>query len=251
MKGHRINISFSGTSSTEDISSETEEDITPPPTRKIVKTKIVKQPTPHTTVDDINITLPTRICVLGVSQSGKSTLIRRLVKSLTQKNKNIVATWFFGSNCSEEVWIPKLFRQEKISKHKLNNIRALQQTREFRASHQIIILDDILLERLHNDKFWSDFISTSRHQRITIIFSCQYIKVLSPIMRDNIQRFFVCSSNNNSCDALHGLSSNADKYSFRASLSKARKGACLLFSTIPGEQELTTIKVDPLEPQDY
>ena len=185
--------------------------------------------------------------MLGPPQSGKSTLIRHIIKEFKSKN-NVSSVWFFGSYSHEEVWLHPKFRYPKISKTKIDAIRAMMRTPAFKNTHCIIVLDDVIIENFHRSPFWADFIATSRHDNITVLIGMQYLKSLSPQIRENCQYYFITALNNTTCDSLHGLSNIPDKYAFRKQLTTAWKGHPILFRTVPGEKEITPLTVEALEP---
>lgn len=208
-----------------------------------------KQPT-ITGINSCNLSLPTRLLVLGPSGSGKTTAIRHLVKYFKSLG-NVAGVWFFGASSDEEKWLPSQYRYQRVSKSKIEAIRKLQKTPKFKDYHQIIILDDILDTKFHSDTFWSHFVSTCRHQNITLIIGLQYLKGVPPIFRENISTYIICSSNNSNSESLYSLSRNPNKYKFKQLLSESKlvKGRPMVFSTIPGTQELTQISLSKLESQ--
>ena len=110
-------------------------------------------------IQDLKITLPERVMVLGGSESGKTTLIRHLVAQM-QKHNRVACVWYIGSNSAEETWVPAKFRRAQVSKPLLDNIRKVQRNKQFEGLHQVIVIDDALSESFHRDKWWNQYIST-------------------------------------------------------------------------------------------
>ena len=258
MSRHNINITFENSNEEEDSNlsdSDGEDEVEPrvvETTTKPVRSQnkeVVNRVSKENTISDLNLQLPTRLCTLGSSQSGKSTLIRHMIKEFKSKF-NVSSVWWMGSSAHEESWLSPKFRYQAISRTKIDAIRKLMKTNAFKNTHCIIVLDDILTEKFHNNRWWNGFISTCRHDHITLIFGIQHLKSMSPTIRDNVQYYFVCSLNNSTCDALHGLSNTPDKYQFRKQLTAAKLGHPILFCTIPGQKEIQHLTVGRCEPED-
>lgn len=200
-------------------------------------------------IHDINFVPPNRLVILGSTDSGKTTTIRNIIVSL-RNNYSIAAVWCFGRSADEETWIPRGFRSTTVDKEQLDKIRNIQNTKPFKDLHQIVILDDILGTNFHQDKWWSDFISTCRKQRITIIFSIQHLKAVPPVIRENCHKYIICNCDNGTAEALYALAScGTSKSQFKNLLSGKTfvKGRPVLFDRTPGAQELTKLSVPRLE----
>lgn len=252
---HRVNVQFNDSEDTEELSQddvdhsdeylESDADEVQPR----VLNAMTQTPKTNNTISSINLQLPSRLVLLGPSQSGKTTIIRHIIKHL-KSQFNICSIWWFGSSANEETWLSPKFRYDRISKTKIDAIRVLMRKPAFKSTHSIIVLDDVISEKFHRERWWSDFIATSRHDNITVLIGMQYLKSLSPQIRDNVQQYIICSLNNGTCDALHSLSNTPDKYAFRKQLTTAKKGSPILFNTVPGEKEIQHLTIAPLEAKD-
>lgn len=218
--------------------------------KKTIPITIPKKPQ-LPSIGDLPLELPSNICVLGPTKSGKSTIIRHLV-NMFKKRYLIAAVWLFGTSSHEETWISKDCRYSQISKTKLEAIRTLGSSKEFQKNkyYQIVILDDVLGENFHRDRWWSGFISSCRHDNIAIIFGIQYLKALSPCIRNNCLQFIIASANNSTLDALHDLARTPNKSKFRETFSdnNLKKGTPILFDCTPSSKEFTKFIVGKLEP---
>ena len=99
------------------------------------------------TLSSLPLELPDRICVLDPCQSGKTTttVIRHLITLFKQKY-NLADIWLFGKSSHKETWLHNKFRYNNISKSKIDSIRKLNSSPQFKSNntHQLIVLDDIL-----------------------------------------------------------------------------------------------------------
>ena len=119
--------------------SESNEDIDEPVIEKKTLPIVVHKKPLFPTIKDLPLELPSNICVLGQTKSGKSTLIRHLVKLF--KNRYLVAGIFwFGTSSHEETWLNKDYRYQRISKTKLEAIRKLGSSKEFQQKKYYQIL---------------------------------------------------------------------------------------------------------------
>lgn len=220
MSNHQINILYDDKQS----DSSEEEEVTQVP------------------ISNIDCNLPDRIVVVGGSMSGKTTVIRNLVQIMKKKNR-VGAVWWLGKNSSEETWLPEQFRRNNISKKLLTSIQESQKKPVMNGIHQIVILDDVLEEQFHRDKWWDGFISSCRHQLITLIFGIQYLKSISPCIRNNVQRFIVTHANNETLDSLNKLSSVPNRQDWRNTFTKIKIGQPVVMDCRPGKNELVLLSV--------
>jgi energy-coupling factor transporter ATP-binding protein EcfA2 len=201
-------------------------------------------------IDQLELLYPDRALILGPSGSGKSTLLRHLVRRYIRSGKlitkNANSVFWFGKNQHEERWLPKGHGYTDISKSKLTEIRKMMKS--FPGKHVVIVLDDVLGESFHHDKFYADFISTCRHERVILLIGLQFINAVPPVFRENINRYFVTKANNKTKAALFGLSSEANEWDFKNRLSNFALGSCMLLDLRPGtDQECVRLEFPNLE----
>jgi ABC-type glutathione transport system ATPase component len=209
-----------------------------------------KNELPEIEIEDLELIFPNRICVMGASGSGKSTIIRNLV-NLYLETGVVTGVWWFGSSVRDER-LPKGHGEETINKAKIDKIRQMQRTPNMKKAYQIIVLDDILTQKFHQDKWWDGFISTCRHDRIILVLGLQYCKSISPSMRENFQQFICTSLTNQTVSALYSLSQNPDQWRFRKSLSGIKLGTAKLIDFRPSaHHEITNIIVPKCEAINY
>lgn len=158
--------------------------------------------------DSKNINNPTNILLLAPTQSGKTELIKTMVRQMHDQFHDI---YFFGKNSSEEIWLPRSHRFSSIDKEKIQKLRGKGKKYKAAGLRMLFIFDDILGENFHRDKFWDDFISTVRHEGISVIFSIQYCKSIPPCMKDNIKLIYILHTNKDTSTAIHGITSGEMK----------------------------------------
>jgi GTPase SAR1 family protein len=232
---HSINILYSESESDSLVTSE--EEVEPLPDKQ-------------TPISQIDMVLPDRIGVVGGSESGKTTVIRNLLQSMV-KNHKVICIWWLGSNSDDEKWLPAKYRRKEISQPLMDNIRRSQLNPAMKDCHQIIVLDDIIGERFHKNPWWDQYISTCRHERITLIFGIQYLKSVSPCIRENFKRFIVCHSTNQTLSNLYQLSSVANKHKWVEQFAGIKLGSPILLDVRPGKQELVELSVPKCESVKY
>ena len=171
-------------------------------------------------ISELPMSLPARITVCGGSGSGKTTVIRHLVRLMKSKGK-VSAVFWLGASADEETWLPRKYRRTTVSKPLLERIRQMQKHGEMRDWHVIVVLDDVMDQKFTHDRWWAHFLSSCRHQRVSVIAGIQYISSgLSPAMRENMSRWIVTHGNNKTLRALFDLSSSRTDYvAWRASAS--------------------------------
>lgn len=209
----------------------------------------VAPPAPSLPISQYCPTLDTRICILGPTQSGKTTIIRHLIRNFV-KTKTVAAVYWFGDSYHEEKWLPPGRGEALINTAKLEALRTAMKSPNMAGKHAIVVLDDVLGEeflRGKQGKWWSRFISTSRHYNITLLIGMQYLKGISPVMRDNVKQWIVTWINHNGIEALHKQSRSSKPF-FRQELTDAKRGAPKLIDFDPdAPREITTLSVPKLD----
>ena len=202
------------------------------------------------TMKDFELIYPDRILFLGPSESGKTTIIRHVINKYISSGKlagGKKGVFWYGVNYSLEKWLPRGHGMKSINKKQIDEIRTVMRT-SFKGKSMIIVFDDVLLESFHNDKWFSDFIGTCRHERIIVLIGIQYLNTISPVMRANIKRLFVTWSNNTAIDLLHKQSTSGDKAKFQSQLTNIKLGQPVLLDFRPSATiEVQRMSVGPLE----
>lgn len=198
----------------------------------------------YLTLDDLSnpnlLEFPTRLTVLGPSQSGKTNVIRCLVKQLAHKFDFI---FMFSPNEHEEGWLPRECRHNEIDFIKIKRIWTF--ARKHNGKYSIlIIIDDPMGANFHNSKFLDKFITTSRHQNISLIIGMQYINAVPPCFRHNMKQYIICNANEETCNALKGLSTSIiNKWDFNNFISRAKKGRVVYLDFVPGNNQMNFLEI--------
>ncbi|HRP37055.1 MAG TPA: ATPase/DNA packaging protein [Candidatus Dojkabacteria bacterium] len=247
MSNHNIKIQYDDSYSDDDYDSYSNDDIDTKSTRILSHPIAGGNDTGF--LPDIDINLPDRICLLGQSETGKTTIIRYIIKLMRAKFA-VACVWWISPNSGQETWIPKRYRRTSISKSLLTGIRELQRTPAFKNSHQIVVLDDCIGENFHRDKFWDDYISTCRHDRVSLIIGLQYLKGMAPVMRENIKQWILTHANNQTLKHLYELSANPNFSAWRHHFSKIEIGHPVMMDVRPNKPELQVLSIPRCEPND-
>jgi len=218
-----------------------------------VKTKKKKKTIEKPTVKVIklnknHVVVPDRLLLLGASETGKTSLIRNIIK-LYQKNSRIVGVYWFGKHANEEN-LPVFRKRNTINKKMIDKLRVTMKTirKNSKNSYCIVVFDDILGESFHRDKWYDDFISSCRHEGIILIIGLQYIKSVPPVIRENVKRIIVTSSNNQTTKALYELGYESNPYVFQKNLQDGLKiGICKMIDLRAGKYSIEAISTDYCE----
>ena len=127
------------------------------------------------------LTLPTCIMLSGPSKSGKSHLARYLVRLLAPTRFDYV--FVFTSVINDDYnFLPDEFIFPNLSEDAVKKILNLQ--RQPGAGNCLVILDDVLSNRVLKSEVLKFFIRAYRHHKITLIITTQYIHTIDPIYRE-------------------------------------------------------------------
>lgn len=195
----------------------------------------------------------TRSVVIGPSGSGKTVCIRNIVLQLTNTH-TITSIYWIGANHEYESWIKKDFRFTDMNYKLVDGLIEYQKSKLSKNGHIIIVLDDVADIEFHTGKkkkWWSSLLSNSRKWRIHLVFGLQYVKFISPSMRENITNWIVLKANNTSKNALSELSSCTNKWDFMKHFDKFNVGQAIVFDTNPrAESELHILKIENISAKD-
>ena len=181
---------------------------------------------------------PFKVLLVGKSGSGKTTLLKKLVKEVGNKFAYVV---LFGANAQEETWIDGKFRRTGYTEESLDKLWDLHKKRKMPA---LWIFDDISHETF-SSKWWTGFITTCRHQQISVVFSVQNFKgTIPPSLRSNVNWCICTYSDNNNLDGLATIVSKTDKGALKEWCSKIDLGKYLLIHReAHTKQELQWLRV--------
>jgi hypothetical protein len=193
-------------------------------------------------ISKLALSWPNRILILGPSESGKTNTLKHIVKN---NGHNFSYIMFFGKNENEETWLPQKRRKKKVSKKLLQSL--WDKHKKNPRLKSLFIFDDILQEDFHRDPWWASFISTCRHQNMSLIFSIQYLKSVPPVIRDNCNKILIIHANNRTTSALFELCGGSRNiWEFKAFIQDhVTFGQFVLLDTAPhATKELTVWRAD-------
>lgn len=229
---------------------------TPPPApsgaEKVNKTIPEKAPK-EVKLSTKHVLAPDRIIMLGACESGKTSLIRNIIRKYYEHSDyNILRCYWYGSNCDSEKWIPAKQRDKTINQSVHDKLtEVMKKIRERDPKKMcIVVWDDVLGESFHKDRWFAGFISTCRHYGIILLIGLQMLKAISPVIRENVQRVYLTSANNRTLDALVELSQSDLKKAEWVSRARVnlRKGCSSLLDFRAGQEEIISVTTDYIGP---
>jgi hypothetical protein len=141
-------------------------------------------------------------------------------------------------------WLNQKYRKDYIDKEMLKKIWEVAKKSKKKMS-TLVIMDDCLSERFHQDPFWASFFSSSRHQFFSIAVSVQHCNAINPCVRNNCKKIFVLHANEKTASQIYSLTSGkTNYYEFKKIVAGCKLGKCLLIDRdINAENELSYILV--------
>ena len=192
------------------------------------------------------------ICCLGKRRSGKTFLIRDLiynhfVKIKKYKNIILISPTAHIDQSNSYSFIDDKYKFEEFSESLLLNLMKRQAElikRDRKGSYNtLLILDDVInMSDKRESKLLASLLVKSRHYRISIILSLQYMKSqeFTPASRDNIDYLFVFPQT--STENIKNISSQW----FGGSKEKEMKGRQLIES-VPDIEDHNILVIDNTE----
>jgi len=138
---------------------------------------------------------PCHIAIVGRSKSGKSTLLKEMLRRIKKKFNRIFIfcqTDQYTSEYSNEYEDVNSFDLDMFKK--ICN-KAKKYKKEGNEKHILIVMDDIS-SKFYTDKesvdSISQYLTECRHYGVSIIMSVHYLKhVLNPMLRENIHHYII------------------------------------------------------------
>jgi hypothetical protein len=194
--------------------------------------------------DNIKITFPANTLICGPTQSGKTTIVKKI---LTKYDEYFDYILIFGKNLHNY----KEFRKVTIFNNlEIYLLQDLYDANEILRDDNLpmkkilVIFDDILATNFHTGEhktFWNDFLSTCRNKQISCIFSIQYLKGINPAMRKNMLYYFVTDDSNEALDTIHPFTSITKK-NLRDNMSDIEGYESLFISRYKTQKDMCIIK---------
>lgn len=179
---------------------------------------------------------PFRLLINGRSGTGKTTLIKQIVKETENRFAYVL---LIGANSKKETWVPKENRVIGLSEEYLSRWYDKQ---KISKTPCLLIFDDIL-DQDFKSPFWRGFVSTCRHYNVSLIFSIQYLKgTLPPALRENCNSIVCTFAPNQAVDNLYALTTKVSKEDFKKYCGEIKLGKYLMIS-MEGQGELKWITI--------
>ncbi len=151
-------------------------------------------------LNEIKIHWPANMLIIGPTKSGKSNILQNLIKKYKDDFYMIVK---FGHDSCLVKDHKKFITNTTINIDLLKNILKKKDDKNV-----LIIFDDVMGQFLKTDNtFWEDFSSRCRHKNISVIYSIQYLKTITPAMRSNVLYILMTDINNNDYNELKKITS--------------------------------------------
>lgn len=164
------------------------------------------------------IILPTYTIAAGTSKSGKTYLIRYLLKSFCLRKQFQLGLVFTGTKFSGDYtsFLPTkyvfdgfdqpvlLAFLETMKKFDHRTQEQVENGDKCLIPHTFVVFDDILDEMNLQSKPMKKFFATARHYNISLFFSTQYIHQATPLIRNQAENCFMFQHDNkHSIEALY------------------------------------------------
>jgi hypothetical protein len=134
----------------------------------------------------MQINTPGLVVISGKQGSGKTMLVKYIVKNLRDKLRYGIVfcqTAFNTPNCD---YIDEKYIHTKYDPQILYNLMKIQASiPKERRPLAFIIFDDCIVDSYHNDKWFNQLITQTRHYNVLVIITTQYVNKLSPMLREN------------------------------------------------------------------
>ena len=167
-------------------------------------------------IQDIELTAPTQaiqmkfpalIIIGGMTESGKTNLLRYILKENHQSFNRIWALCPTADLLVEYQFIPRKFTITNPTEEDVDNI--LQDQIKFKHLKTCVVLDDCIGSlNFQNSKIFDKLASSSRHFKLTTFILIQDLKKLSPCIRDNAKYLFITKLKEHSLKICYELSSS-------------------------------------------
>ena len=202
----------------------------------------------------IQIPWPINICIAGLTNSGKTYLLRALVDRHQEHGtwKKIIAFAGSGRLNGDYGWVDEnsLLSPDESGMAKLEKILMyVEKVTEAGFKFPILIIFDDFIGTLSmkgsTGKMMEKLISSGRHLNVSVIFLTQRLtKHLSPTIRENCNMWFIMNLNKDSiCDVVFEKQTQYDDKNVfwdvcRDHRSKVSYGPIVIRNAAPGQQSV-------------
>ena len=134
----------------------------------------------------MDITVPGLVIISGQQGSGKSNLLKYIMKLLRSKLKYGIAFSQTAFNEGNLDYIPKKYVYTQYDPIALGNLMKIQaaQTKEKRHL-AFVVFDDCVVDSWVNCKLFNQLVTQVRHYNVLIIITTQWISKIPPMVREN------------------------------------------------------------------
>jgi hypothetical protein len=143
-----------------------------------------------------SLQIPGITLIIGKTQSGKSHLLKYLLKALYLEGRFSFGCVVSMTSQFTNDWdcIPRNFHltpdrtEDYLKKSLLPKMAQLKSAGYYVPA--FIILDDCLGELKWNDAFWTQVATTVRHYNISLFITTQYLKKIPSVIRSQCSQYF-------------------------------------------------------------
>lgn len=135
----------------------------------------------------LNLEYPFSMVVTGMPKSGKTAFIKYIFLINSKKFTKDPFKYGIVFSTTAKIdnqynFLPAKYIYVQYEEHILKNFI------DYAAKHHdktFVVFDDCLDKKAFNSKLFIDFITTYRHFNINVIIASQYVKILTPTMRES------------------------------------------------------------------
>src|SRR5690606_27755811 len=148
----------------------------------------------------MDITTPGLVIISGQQGSGKSNLLKYIVKLLRKQLKYGVMFSQTAFNEGNLDYIPEKYIHTQYNPEILHNLMKIQAGLDKENRHlAFVIFDDCIVDSWVNCKWFNQLVTQVRHYNILIIITTQYINKVPIMVRENAFQVAMFSADTHRC----------------------------------------------------